>query len=46
MADTSTRRPRFDFAQGQIVSADEYAFGSVRIVRKDPVKTVGRRRNT
>ena len=46
MADTSTRRPRFDFAQGQIVQADEYAFGSVRIVRKDPVKTVGRRRNT
>lgn len=46
MADTSTRRPRFDYTQGQIVSADEYAFGSVRICRKDPVKTVGRRRNT
>jgi hypothetical protein len=46
MADTSTRRPRFDFTQGQVASADEYAFGSVRICRKDPVKTVGRRRNT
>ena len=45
MADTSTRRPRFDFVQGQIVNADEYAFGSVRICRKDPIKTVGRRRN-
>lgn len=44
MADTSTRRPRFDYVQGQIVSADEYAFGSVRVCRKDPVKTVGRRR--
>ncbi len=46
MADTSTRRPRFDFVQGQIVQADEYAFGSVRICRKDPVKTVGWRRKT
>ena len=46
MADTSTRRPRFDFTQGVIASADEYAFGSVRICRKDPVKTVGRRRDT
>ena len=46
MADTSTRRPRFDYTQGQIASADEYAFGAVRICRKDPVKTVGRRRNT
>ncbi len=44
MADTSTRRPRFDFVQGQIVNADEYAFGSVRICRKDPVKTVGWKR--
>ncbi|MDH5761745.1 MAG: DUF1566 domain-containing protein [Nitrospinota bacterium] len=46
MADTSTRRPRFDYISGQIASADEYAFGSVRICRKDPVRTVGRRRNT
>ncbi len=38
MADTSTRRPRFDFTQGQIASADEYAFGSVRICRKDLVQ--------
>ncbi len=38
MADTSTRRPRFDFTQGQIASADEYAFGSVRICRKDVVQ--------
>ena len=46
MADTSTRRPRFDYTQGKVISADEYAFGSVRICRKDPIKTVGRRRNT
>ena len=46
MADTSTRRPRFDYVQGQVASADEYAFGAVRLCRKDPVKTVGRRRNT
>ena len=46
MADTSTRRPLYDFTQGQVSSADEYAFGSVRICRKDPVRTVGRRRNT
>lgn len=38
MADTSTRRPRFDFNQGKIVSADEYAFGSVRICRKDVIQ--------
>ncbi len=38
MADTSTRRPRFDFTQGQVASADEYAFGSVRICRKDIVQ--------
>jgi len=44
MADTSTRRPRFDFAQGQIASADEYAFGSVRICRKDPIKRDNRKR--
>ena len=44
MADTSTRRPRFDFNQGQIASADEYAFGSVRICRKDAIKRGNRRR--
>ncbi len=46
MADTSTRRPRFDYNQGKIASADEYAFGSVRTCRMDRVKTVGRRRNS
>ncbi len=43
MADTSTKRPRFDFTQGKVVHADEYAFGSVRICRKDPVKKDDRR---
>ncbi|QPJ65065.1 MAG: DUF1566 domain-containing protein [Candidatus Nitrohelix vancouverensis] len=35
--DTSTRRPRFDYAEGKVLTADEYSFGSVRICRKDPV---------
>lgn len=34
-ADTSTRRPRFDFSSGQMVTVDEYAFGSVRVCRRD-----------
>lgn len=34
--DTSTRRPRFDFSEGKIVSVDEYSFGSVRLCRKGP----------
>ena len=34
-ADTSTRRPRFDFNIGKIVNADEYSFGSVRVCRKE-----------
>lgn len=34
MGDTSTRRPRFDFSDGKISSADEYSFGSVRVCRK------------
>jgi hypothetical protein len=36
--DTSTRRPRFDFVEGKEVSADEYAFGSVRLCRKDAIR--------
>ena len=35
--DTSTRRPRFDYSAGKVVSAEEYSFGSVRICRKDIV---------
>lgn len=38
MADTSTRRPRFDYTQGCVASADEYSFGSVRICRKGAFK--------
>ena len=38
MADTSTRRPRYDYTQGKVVNVDEYAFGSVRLVRKDSGK--------
>ena len=33
--DTSTRRPRFDYSEGKVVSVEEYSFGSVRICRKD-----------
>jgi len=36
--DTSTRRPRFDYVQGKVASADEYSFGAVRICRKDAVR--------
>ena len=35
--DTSTRRPRFDYSEGKVVSVEEYSFGSVRICRKDVV---------
>ena len=35
--DTSTRRPRFDYSEGKVVSVEEYSFGSVRICRKDAV---------
>lgn len=34
-ADTSTKRPRFDFNSGKMMSADEYSFGSVRVCRRD-----------
>jgi hypothetical protein len=34
--DTSTRRPRFDYEEGKVMSADEYGFGSVRLCRKGP----------
>lgn len=37
--DTSTRRPRFDFAEGKVVSADEYCFGAVRVCRRDLSKS-------
>lgn len=37
-ADTSTRRPRYDYTQGKVVHVDEYAFGSVRLVRKESYK--------
>ncbi len=36
--DTSTRRPRFDFTDGKVVSVEEYSFGSTRLCRKDAVK--------
>ena len=42
-ADTSTKRPRFDYTSGKILQADEYAFGSVRLCRRDPVKKDDRR---
>ena len=35
--DTSTRRPRFDYSEGKVVSAEEYSFGAVRVCRKDLV---------
>ena len=38
VSDTSTRRPRFDYTQGKILSTDEYTFGSVRPVRKEPIR--------
>lgn len=43
MADTSTKRPRYDFTSGKVVQADEYAFGSVRLCRRDTVKRDDRR---
>lgn len=43
MADTSTKRPRFDFTNGKVQQADEYAFGAVRLCRRDPVKKDDRR---
>ena len=43
MADTSTKRPRYDFTCGKILQADEYAFGSVRLCRRDQVKRDDRR---
>ena len=44
-ADTSTRRPRFDFSLGEMVNVDEYAFGSVRVCRKEPLRKSGYRTN-
>ena len=41
--DTSTKRPRFDFVEGKILFAEEYAFGSVRLCRKGPLKKVQRK---
>lgn len=38
MGDTSTRRPRFDFVDGKRKTVDEYAFGAVRLCRKEPLK--------
>jgi len=38
MGDTSTRRPRFDFIEGKVVSMEEYSFGATRLCRKDAVK--------
>jgi hypothetical protein len=35
--DTSTKRPRFDFAEGKMLTVEEYSFGSVRLCRKDGV---------
>ena len=40
-ADTSTRRPRFDFEAGKAVNVDEYAFGSVRVCRREPIRKSG-----
>lgn len=36
--DTSTRRPRFNYAEGKENTSDEYSFGSVRLCRKDAVR--------
>jgi hypothetical protein len=41
--DTSTRRPRYDYSEGKVVSADEYSFGSIRLCRKAPVQKVATR---
>jgi len=35
--DTSTKRPRFDFSEGKVLTVEEYSFGSVRLCRKDVV---------
>jgi hypothetical protein len=35
--DTSTKRPRYDFSEGKMLTAEEYSFGSVRLCRKDVV---------
>jgi hypothetical protein len=35
MGDTSTRRPRYDYVEGQVTGADEYAFGATRLCRKE-----------
>ncbi len=42
--DTSTRRPRFDFSENKVVTADEYSFGAVRVCRKDTVRKEDTRR--
>jgi len=41
--DTSTRRPRFDYEDGEVVSVHEYSFGAVRLCRKGPVNADPRR---
>ena len=38
ISDTSTRRPRFNYVDGKVVYAEEYAFGSIRICRKDSIR--------
>ncbi len=38
VSNTSTRRPRFNYADGKVIHVDEYTFGSARGVRKEPVK--------
>ncbi|MGP0565881.1 DUF1566 domain-containing protein [Nitrospina sp. 32_T5] len=43
-SDTSTRRPRFDYTEGKIFQVDEYAFGAVRLVRKEPINRGDSRR--
>lgn len=44
-ADTSTKRPRFDYAMGKMLNADEYAFGSVRVCRREPLRKSGYKNN-
>ncbi|MFQ5481384.1 MAG: DUF1566 domain-containing protein [Nitrospinaceae bacterium] len=41
-ADTSTKRPRLDYTTGQILHADEYSFGSVRLCRREQIKQYDR----
>ena len=38
MGDTSTRRPRLDLTEGNVIMVEEYSFGSARLCRKGTVK--------